>query len=108
MGDFNNFLDKLKKNLSKISDGTQHKLSKQIIQDGIEFAQRLESDLESWGDEYSIHQMTKEEFEDLIKSKKELLEMEALKKEDLPGTELNKIRNAIVETVTVTAVKVLL
>jgi hypothetical protein len=108
MGDFNNFLDNLKKNLSKISDGTHHKFTKQIVQDGIEFAQKLEPDLESWEAEYSIHQMTKEEFEELVKSKKELLEMEALKKEDLPGTELNKIRNAIVETVTETAVKVLL
>jgi hypothetical protein len=108
MSDFNDFLDKLKKNLSKIYDGTPHKYSQQIVHDGIDFAQKLEPDLKSWGAEYSIHQMTKEEFEELVKSKKELLEMETLKKENLPRTELNKIRNAIVETVTETAVKVLL
>ena len=108
MGDFDDFLDKLKKELSKISDGTYHKISPQIVHDGLEFARKLEPDLKSWGAEYSIHQMTKEEFEELVKSKKELLEMEVLKKEDLPRTELNKIRNAIVETVTETAVKVLL
>lgn len=108
MGDFNDFLDKLRKNLSKISDGTSHKYTQLIIHDGIEFAQKLEPDLESWGAEYSIHQMTKEEYEELIKSRKELLDMETLKKENLPRTELNKIRNAIVETVTETAVKVLL
>ncbi len=105
MGDFNDFLDKLKNNLSKISNGTFQKYSRQIVHDGIDFAQKLEPHMKSWGVEYSIHQMTKEEFEELVKSKKELLEMDALKKEDLPRTELNKIRNAIVETVTETAVK---
>ena len=108
MGDFNEFLEAIRGNLLKIADGSFMKYSKQITHDGIEFAKILEEDLKSWGGEYSIHEMTKEEFVDLIKSKKELLEMEALKKENLPRTELNKIRNAIVESVTETAVKVLL
>ena len=108
MGDFNEFLEAMKTNFHKLAEGPFQKYTKQITLDGIEFAKRLEEDLKSWGAEYSIHEMTKEEFVDLIKSKKELLEMEALKKENLPRTELNKIRNAIVESVTETAVKVLL
>jgi hypothetical protein len=108
MGDFNGFLNALKNNLLKM-DGDQHKkYSKQLLQDGTEFAKRLEENLKSWSAEYSIHEMTKEEFEELVKSRKDLLGMEALKKTGLPRTELNKIRNSIVEIVTETAVKVLL
>lgn len=108
MGDFNDFIDALRNNLLELADGSFKKYQKQLIHDGIEFAKRLEEDLKSWIAEYSIHEMTKEEFEELVKSKKEFLEMEELKKEDLPRTDLNKIRNAIVETVTSTAVKSLL
>lgn len=108
MGDFNTFLEDLRKNLLELADNSFNNYTKQLIHDGTEFAKRLEEDLNSWSAEYSIHEMTKEEFEELVKSKKELLEMEELKKTDLPRTELNKIRNAIVETVTLTAVKSLL
>ncbi len=108
MGDFNNFIGELKKNLQKLAAGSFSKYSSQLIQDGTSFALKLEEDLNKWADEYSIYEMTKEEFENLVKSKKELLEMESLKHLGLAKTDLNKLRNAIVETVTETAVKVLL
>lgn len=108
MGDFNAFLDALKQNLLELADNSFKNYGKQLLQDGTEFAKRLEEDLNSWSAEYSIHEMTKEEFEELVKEKKDLLDMEELKKADLPRTELNKMRNAIVETVTATAVKSLL
>jgi len=108
MGDFNAFIEALRNSLFELADNSYTKYAKQLLHDGTEFAKKLEGDLSSWSAEYSIHEMTKEEFEELVKSKKELLEMEELKKTDLPRTELNKIRNAIVETVTITAVKSLL
>jgi len=108
MGDYNNFIGELKKNLQKLAAGSFSKYSSQLVQDGTAFAQKLEEDLNKWTGEYSLFEMTKEEFENLIKSKKELLEMEALKRQDLAKTDLNKLRNSIVETVTETAVKVLL
>lgn len=108
MGDFNAFLDALRESLNELAHSSFNDYSKPLVQDGTEFARRLEADLQSWSAEYSIHEMTKEEFEELVKSKKDLLEMEELKKEDLPRTELNKMRNAIVETVTAAAVKSLL
>jgi hypothetical protein len=108
MGDFNAFIDSLRNNLLELADNSFATYAKQLLHDATEFAKRLEEDLNNWSAEYSIHEITKEEFEELVKSKKELLEMEELKKEDLPRTELNKIRNAIVETVTATAVKSLL
>jgi hypothetical protein len=108
LGDFNNFLSTLKNNLVDLSGGSFKKYSKQLLHDGIEFAKKLEPDLKTWETEYSIFEMTKEEFEELVKSKKDLLEMEELRKLNLPRTELNKIRNAIVEAVMETAVKVLL
>jgi cysteinyl-tRNA synthetase len=108
MGDFNAFLDALKQSLNELAHSSFDNYSKQLVQDGTEFARRLEGDLQSWSAEYSIHEITKEEFEELVKSQKDLLEMEELKKEDLPRTELNKMRNAIVDTVTAAAVKSLL
>ena len=108
MGDFNAFLDALRHNLRELADNSFKNYEKMLVQDGTDFAKRLEEDLQGWSAEYSIHEMTKEEFEALVKEKKELLDMEELKKTDLPRTELNKIRNAIVETVTTTAVKSLL
>ena len=108
MEDFNAFLEELKKGLLKLAGDTFKKYSKQILNDGTDFAQKLEEDIKRWTAEYSIHEITKEEFEFLVKAKKDLLEMTALKQEGLARTELNKLRNAIVELVTGTAIKVLL
>ena len=108
MGDFNTFLGELKSSLRKLADSSFQKYSSQLLEDGTAFASKLEEDLKRWSAEYEIHEMTKEEFEFLVKSKKDLLEMEALKQEGLARTDLNKLRNAIVETVTGTAVKFLL
>ncbi len=108
MGDFNEFLEALKSDLTRLAGNSFKKYKQQLLHDGTEFAKRLEADLKNWSAEYSIFEITKEEFEDLVKSKKDLLEMEALRKEGLARTELNKMRNAIVETVTGTAVKILL
>lgn len=105
MGDFNEFLEALKSDLAELAGGSFQKYKHQLLHDGTEFAKKLETDLKNWRTEYSIFEITKEEFEDLVKSKKDLLEMEALKHEGLARTELNKMRNAIVETVTVTAIK---
>ena len=108
MSDYNNFIGELKKNLQKLAAGSFSKYSSQLVQDGTAFAQKLEEDLNKWTGEYSLYEMSKEEFENLVKSKKELLAMEALKHQGLAKTDLNKLRNAIVEIVTETAVKVLL
>jgi hypothetical protein len=108
MGDINVFLAALKNELAALADGSFDKYKHQLMHDGTEFAKKLESDLKNWSAEYSLFEMTKEEFEDLVKSKKDLLELDSLKHEGLPRTELNKLRNAIVETVTATAVKLLL
>lgn len=108
MSDMNLFIDELKRNLQKLAAGPYQKYSSQLIKDGTAFAVKLEEDLKKWAAEYSIQEMTKEEFESLIKSKKNLLEMEALKHVGLPKTDLNKIRNSIVETVTETANRYLL
>ena len=108
MGDFNEFLEALKGDLDELAGGSFQKYKRQLLHDGTEFAKRLETDLINWRTEYSIFEITKEEFEDLVKSKKDLLEMEELKHEGLARTELNKIRNAIVDAVTWTAVRILL
>jgi hypothetical protein len=108
MGDFNEFLETLKSDLAELAGNSFKKYKHQLLHDGTEFAKKLETDLKNWSAEYSIFEISKEEFEELVKSKKDLLEMEALKHEGLARTELNKLRNAIVEIVTGTAVKVLL
>ena len=108
MGDMNKFIEELKKNLVELASGSFRNYSSQLLKDGTEFALKLEEDLKRWTAEYAIHEMTKNEFEFLVKSKKDLLEMEALKQEGLARTELNKLRNAIVDTVTGTAIKFLL
>ncbi|HSD63260.1 MAG TPA: hypothetical protein VLB50_05650 [Ignavibacteriaceae bacterium] len=108
MGDMNLFIEELKKNLLELASGSFHKYSSQLIKDGTDFALKLEDDLKKWAAEYSIHEMTKEEFESQVKSKKNLLKMESLKHEGLAKTDLNKLRNAIVETVTDTATMYLL
>ncbi len=100
MGDINLFIEELRKNLQKIAAGSFQKYSSQLMKDATDFALKIEDDLKKWELEYSIQEMTKEEFEDLIKSKKNLLEMNALKHEGLAKTDLNKLRNAIVEAVT--------
>jgi hypothetical protein len=108
MADFNAFLEELKNNLTAIATGSFQKYTKQLLNDGTDFAAKLEEDLKRWAAEYSIHEITKEEFEFLVKSKKDLLEMTALKQEGLAKIELNKLRNAIVDTVMGAAVKILL
>jgi len=108
MADFDAFLEQLKTSLKGLAQNSFKKYSQQILHDWTEFAKKLEDDLQRWSVEYSIHEMTKEEFEFLVKGKKDLLEMEALKQLGLARTELNKLRNAIVDTITGTAVKVLL
>lgn len=108
MGDFYIFTIELKKSLIDLAGNSYRKYTSQLLKDGTAFALKLQEDLKKWIEDYSIHEMTKEEFQSLVKSKKDLLEMEALKQEGLAKTDINKLRNGIIEMVAETAIKFLL
>lgn len=95
----NDFIDSLKNDIGKIAITTLKKYSKEASQDGITFLQSMESDLTEWGKQYAAGQMSEEELESMVKGKKDLAELIALKKKGLTKIMLDKFVDDVLDIV---------
>ncbi|MBC7358833.1 MAG: hypothetical protein H5U10_09890 [Desulfacinum sp.] len=108
MSDFDRYLETLKDGLARMVREHWADLGEQALKSGDRFLQDVEDDLRRWTALLVEGRLTKEEFRFLVESKKDLLELAALKEAGLSAIRLEQFRNGVVNLAVSTAVDVLL
>lgn len=106
MPDFNDLLKTIKDDLLSLAQESFNEFKDEIVKDGSTFAAKLQDDMLRWGEGLTEGHLTASDVEFLIKAKKDLAEMEALKLAGLSKVKLVKLKNKIVETVIGSVIKI--
>lgn len=107
MADFDDFINMLKDDLIDLAKEFGDDVKDEIIKDAESFATELKEDLEEWTQKVQSGDLTQNDLEWLIKGKKDLAQMEALKQKGLAKAKIDKYRNALLETTIGSVVKLL-
>jgi len=108
MSTFNEFVSTLKNDLLDFAKENLEEYKDEILKDGILFIEKAKSDLERWTEGLASGALSKADFEFLLKGKKDLAQMEALKQLGLSKIRITKITNGIIDVVVGSAVKTFL
>ncbi len=107
MSVFNDFLNILKSDLIEVGKNFGEDIKNELVDDGQAFAQKCREDLERWTTQLAEGSLSKEDFAYLVKAKKDLAEMEALKQKGLAKAKIDKLKAAVVNSVVGSTLKVL-
>jgi len=108
MPTFNDFVSTLKNDLLDFAKENLEEYKDEILKDGTLFIEKAKSDLERWTEGLATGALSKADFEFLLKGKKDLAQMEALKQLGLSKIRITKITNGIMDVVVGSAVKTFL
>jgi hypothetical protein len=108
MSTFNEFISTVKDDLLDFAKGNLEEHKDELLKDGNAFVRRTKKDLERWTEGLTTGALTKEDFEFLLKGKKDLAEMEALKQLGLSKIRINKITDGVIGVVIGSAFKTFL
>ena len=108
MPTFNDFVSTLKSDLLDFAKLNYEEYKDELLKDGTIFIEKAKSDLERWTDGLASGALSKDDFEFLLKGKKDLAQMEALKQLGLSKIRITKITNGIIDVVVGSAVKTFL
>lgn len=106
MPDFKDLLNTIKADLITLAKENFNELKDEILKDGSAFAKKLQDDVIRWGEGLAGGHLTPDDVEFLIKAKKDLAEMEALKIAGLSKVKLEKLKASIIDTVIGSVIKV--
>jgi len=108
MPNFNDFITTLKDDLLVFAKENFEEYKDELIKDGTLFVEKTKSDLERWTEGLASGALSKKDFEFLLKGKKDLAEMEALKQLGLSKIRITKIFNSLTNVITGSAIKTFL
>jgi len=108
MPTFNDFVSTLKNDLLDFAKINYEEYKDELLKDGTLFIEKAKADLERWTDGLASGALSKEDFEFLLKGKKDLAQMEALKQLGLSKIRITKITNGIIDVVVGSAFKTFL
>jgi len=108
MPTFNDFVSALKTDLLDFAKVNYEEYKDELLKDGTLFIEKAKSDLERWTDGLASGALSKADFEFLLKGKKDLAQMEALKQLGLSKIRITKITNSIIDVVVGSAFKTFL
>ena len=108
MPTFNEFLSTIKDDLLEFAKENLEEYKDELLKDGNEFVKKAKKDLERWTEGLASGALSKADFEFLLKGKRDLAEMEALKQLGLSKIRVNKITNGVIDVVVGSAVKTFL
>jgi hypothetical protein len=108
MATFQDFLDSLKTELAEFAENNWQTYRDAAIKDGNAFIDKARGDLERWTVMLSTGGLSREDFEWLLKGKKDLAELETLKQLGLAQTALDTFIGGLIGTIVSTAFKILL
>lgn len=108
MPTFNDFLSTLKIDLLDFAKENLNEYKDELLKDGNAFIEKAKADLKRWTDGLISGSLGQKDFEFLVRGKKDLAQMEALKQIGLSQIRINKIINGIMDIVIGSAVKTFL
>ena len=94
-----NLITMIKKDLIKLTERFGDELKTQLLQDGEDFVKHIKDDLEHWTKQLANGELSREEYRWLLKSKKDLAAMEALKQQGLAKAKVDQYRVALLESI---------
>jgi len=107
MADFKDFVEALKNELIGIAEEAAVDIKDELIEDGEAFARKAKEDIQRWMTLFAQGMLTQEEVAYLIKGKKDLAAMEALKQKGLAEARIDRLKNALISSVIDAVFKVL-
>lgn len=108
MPDFNDFLDALKGEIVDLAQSNWEEFRDAAVQDGEAFLKKTKGDLKRWTRLLEQGELSREDVEWLIKGKRDLAEMEALKQAGLAAARIDRFRSALIDRVISTTFRVFL
>lgn len=99
MADFDDFLENLKSGLEELAKKNWKELKDATEKDGKAFFEKTKEDLRRWTKLLAQGDLSKDDFEWLVNSKKDLAEMETLKQAGLALVRLERFQNALISLV---------
>lgn len=108
MANFQDFLDILKTELVEFAEYSWKSYKPAAIKDGKAFIEQTKVDMERWTNMLASGNLTKEDFEWLMVSKRDLADLAALKQKGLAKVALDRFTNGLIDTIVSTAFKVFL
>lgn len=93
------FFDNLLEELAEIAKKAVEDIKDELIRDGKSFVEKTRADLQRWAQLLVEGKITRDEFEYLVKAKRDLAQMEALKQKGLAQVRIDKLRNALLNAV---------
>ena len=108
MPTFNDFLSTLKQDLLQFARDNLNEYKDELLKDGNAFIDKTKTDLKRWTDGLVSGALSQKDFEFLVKGKKDLAQMEALKQVGLSKIRINKIVDGVLGIVIGSAVKTFL
>ena len=103
MADFEDYFDKLANNLEDLVKNNWKDFLDAAEADGKAFLLETKEDLKRWTRLLSNSDLTREEFEFLVESKKDLLKLKALKKLGLTKVRIQMFQTAVIGLIIDTA-----
>jgi hypothetical protein len=108
MADFNDYLAALKTELPEFVAYSWKNEKTAALKDAQTFVQQAEADLERWTALLARGDLTRDDFEWLVAGKKDLAELNALKRKGLSRVALERFINGLIDTIVTTAFRVFL
>jgi hypothetical protein len=105
MATFNEFWVQLENELIGFAEGSLKNYRDTAIKDGRAFLEKTKIDLERWTKMLAEGRLTRDDFEWLVKGKKDLAKLDALKQEGLAQVALDRFINGLIDTIVSTAFK---
>ena len=100
-----NFLKEVKTGVIAIAKGEAGEFAKQARADGQEFVDAVRADLEKWARQLAAGDLSKSDFDFLVRGKKDLVEMNALTQAGLAAARIERIRTASIDLIVTAASK---
>ena len=105
---FNDFVTTIKDDLLDYAKENLEEYKDEILNDGNIFVEKAKEDLQRWTEGLASGALSQADFEFLLKGKKDLAKMEALKQLGLSKIRITKITNGIIDVVVGSAIKTFL
>jgi len=108
MPDLDDFFDALKDEIADLAETHLQEMKDAALQDGHAFLDRTQDDLKRWGRLLEEGELSRDEFESLVRGQKDLAEMEALKQAGLAAVRAERFRDALIDRIVGTATRIFL
>jgi len=102
---FDAFLKEVKAGVIAIARGEAKEFAKQARADSKKFVDAIRADLEKWTRQLAAGELSKGDFDFLVRGKKDLAEMNALTQAGLAAVRIERIRTASIDLITTAASK---